>query len=106
MAKSNFRMKFLKTVDDLLRKRDLGREGHIAIFIEPVENDISDIVEKLELNLEKVAIPDDNLWQIPINGKKHPMKKKRDWHYYDIILPGGFGRIFAVYSTKIRKSEY
>lgn len=31
------------------------------------------------------------------NEKKHPMKKKKRWYSYDIILPENGGRIYVIY---------
>lgn len=42
-------------------------------------------------------IPDNNFFYIVIKGKKHPMKKKKRWYSYDIILPENGGRIYVIY---------
>lgn len=105
LGKIKIPQEILKTVDELLKRKDLGKEGCISIFTAPVKRDISDILEALEMDEKQVAIPDDNIWQIPIKGRRHPMKKKREWHFYDIILPLGLGKTYVVYSTKVKKEE-
>lgn len=55
------------------------------------------IKNELNLNCNEVEIPDNNFFYIVIKGKKHPMKKKKRWYSYDIILPENGGRIYVIY---------
>lgn len=56
-----------------------------------------DVLDELNLNCNEVEIPDNNFFYIVIKGKKHPMKKKKRWYSYDIILPENGGRIYVIY---------
>lgn len=90
----------LETADKLLAKKNLGKEGYVAVFMEPMDGFMDSIMEVLGLDIRQVIIPNDDIFQIETRGKKHPMKKNREWFYYDILLPENMGKVYAVYSMK------
>ncbi len=93
----------LKRVEEILDNKDLGKDGYIAILLEPMDDDCTDILEELNLDYTLVTIPDNNFYQITVKGNKHPMKRKRMWNSYDIILPGNRGKVYVIYSMTKRK---
>lgn len=88
----------LNHVEEILDNRDLGREGYIAIILEPTNNDGIDILEELNLDRTVIEIPDDNFFHIKIKGRKHPMKRNKEWYSYDILLNDNRGKIYVIYS--------
>lgn len=89
----------VQRAEKILKLKDLGRDGFIAILFQPIKDDISDILEELNLDSSNVKIPDNNFYEIEVKGKKHPMKNRK-WNSYDILLSENRGRIYAVYSIK------
>lgn len=88
----------LSHMEVILDNRDLGRNGYIAIILEPTNNDDIDIFEELNLDRTTVEIPDDNFYHIVVKGKKHPMKRNRKWYSYDISLSNRQGKVYVIYS--------
>lgn len=96
----------LKRVEGILDNKDLGKEGYIAVILEPVNDDSMEILEELNLDHTLVDIPDNNFYQIAVKGRKHPMKRKRMWNSYDIVLDGSRGKVYVIYSmTRKRLRE-
>ena len=88
----------LNHMEVLLNNRNLGRNGYIAIILEPTNNDGIDILEELNLDRTAVEIPDDNFYHIVVKGKKHPMKRNRKWYSYDISLNDNREKVYVIYS--------
>lgn len=97
MAEYKIPRELLEHVKNILGKNDLGRDGYVAILMNPIRDEEVDIMDELNLNSQEVDIPDNNSFYIIIKGKKHPMKKKKRWYSYDIVLPKNSGRIYAIY---------
>lgn len=96
----------LNRVEGIFSNKDLGKDGYVAIILEPINDDCSDVMEELNLDYTLVEVPDNNYYQIPVKGKKHPMKRKRQWNSYDIVLSENRGKIYVIYSmTKNRLRE-
>ena len=93
----------LNRVEEILNNKDLGKDGYIAIILKPIQDDCSDIMEELNLDYTLVDVPDNNYYQIDVKGKKHHMKKKRRWNSYDIVLSENRGKVYVIYSMKIKR---
>ena len=99
LGKKKIPFEILCRVEQLLKLNNLGKEGYIAIIIQPIKDDVNDILEELNLDYNFIQIPDNNFYQIDVKGKKHPMKKRK-WNSYDILLSENRGRIDVIYSMK------
>lgn len=97
MSKYKIPREILEHLEDILDKKTLGKKGYVAIILNPIKDDEVDVLDELNLNCNEVEIPDNNFFYIVIKGKKHPMKKKKRWYSYDIILPENGGRIYVIY---------
>ncbi|MGF0103561.1 hypothetical protein [Bariatricus sp. SGI.019] len=97
MSKYKIPREILEHVEDILAKKTLGKKGYVSIILNPIKDDEVDVLDELNLNCNEVEIPDNNFFYIVIKGKKHPMKKKKRWYSYDIILPENGGRIYVIY---------
>ena len=73
---------------------------YVILFLKPLRNDLIDILDRLHLYTEEVEYSENNFHTIEVKGKKHPMKKKRIWSWYDISIPAQDRTIFVVYSMK------
>ena len=97
MSKYKIPREILEHVEEILDKKTLGKKGYVSIILNPIKDDEVDVLDELNLNCNEVEIPDNNFFYIVIKGKKHPMKKKKRWYSYDIILPENSGRIYVIY---------
>lgn len=93
-------MEIFERIEELYENKDMGREGYIALWLTVVKSDVSDILEELGIDFEKVYIPDDNLYPIDIKSTEHPLTKEHPWNSYYITLPESRGKIYVVYSTE------
>lgn len=84
----------------ILENSRMGKRDYIALFIEPVKNDTTDILDSLQLYPASVEISDDEFHSIPVKGKTHPMKRKRIWSWYAIQVVKERYRIYVVFSIK------
>lgn len=84
-------------IEEIYDNKDLGREGYIALWMTRVENDVKEILDALGLELDKVDIPDDNLYPIDIKNKEHFLTKECSWNSYYITLHDSRGKIYVVY---------
>lgn len=98
MSEYKIPRELLEHVKNILCKKNLGRDGYVAIIMNPIRDDDVDVLDELNLNRLEIEIPDNNFFYIVIKGKKHPMKKKKRWYSYDIVLPENSGRIYVSYS--------
>lgn len=94
-------MELLCWVEELLENKDLGRSGYIAIILTPIKDDTADVLEELNLDCTMVEIPDNNIYQIDIKNKNHPMNEDRRWCSYDIVFLNNTGKVYAIYSMKV-----
>ena len=97
MSECKIPREILDHMEDILDKKNLGEKGYIAVILNPIRDDNVDILDELNLNTNEIEVPDNNFFYIVIKGKKHPMKKKKRWYSYDIILPENGGRIYVIY---------
>lgn len=99
-------IEILCRLEELFSNKDLGRDGYIALFLEPVKQDVADILEALYLDENYVSIPDNNMHYIDIKDKEHPIHKDRTWLSYDIFLSENRGKIYVVYCQKKKGDGY
>ena len=94
-------LSILRNINPLLKEYKIPRnKDYVILFLNPLRNDLIDILDRLHLYTEEVEYSENNFHTIEVKGKKHPMKKKRIWSWYDISIPTEERTIFVVYSMK------
>lgn len=88
----------LHEIGNILEFEKSNDKDYIALFIKPVKNDTTDILDELQVYPTEMELPDNNFCNIKIKGKKHPMKRKRIWSWFDIVVEKDKRRIFVIYS--------
>lgn len=96
---SGIPMEIFERIEEIYENKDMGRDGFIVLWLTTVKADISEILDELGINFDKVDIPDDNLYPIDIKNKEHPLTKENPWNSYYIILPDCRGKIYVIYPT-------
>ena len=92
----------LHEIGNILEFKKASNKDYVILFLNPLRNDLIDILDRLHLYTEEVEYSENNFHTIKVKGKKHPMKKKRIWSWYDISIPTEERTIFVVYSMKKR----
>ncbi len=90
----------LHEIGNILEFKKASNKDYVTLFLKPLKNDLIDILDRLHLYTEEVEYSENNFHTIEVKGKKHPMKKKRIWSWYDISIPNEERTIFVVYSMK------
>ncbi|KAI4442330.1 hypothetical protein FMM80_22995 [Schaedlerella arabinosiphila] len=90
----------LHEIGNILTFKRNSENDYVVLFLEPIKNDITGILDKLSLYIKEVELSDENIHTIEVEGKKHPMKRNRIWSWYDISVPSENHRIIVVYSMK------
>ena len=92
-------------MEDILNQKNLGKEGYIALLLNPIERDAVDIIDELNLNNKEYDLPEDNYKWIQIRWGKHPMRNNRIWQSYDMILKNENGKVYVIYSLNKRRAK-
>ncbi|MEY8411091.1 hypothetical protein AALB51_07540 [Lachnospiraceae bacterium 62-26] len=90
----------LHEIGYILEFEKASDNDYVTLFLNPLRNDLIEILDRLHLYTEEVEYSENNFHTIEVKGKKHPMKKKRIWSWYDISIPNEERTIFVVYSMK------
>lgn len=90
----------LHEIGYILEFEKASDNDYVTLFLHPLRNDLIEILDRLHLYTEEVEYSENNFHTIEVKGKKHPMKKKRIWSWYDISIPAQDRTIFVVYSMK------
>lgn len=53
-------------MEDILNQKNLGKEGYIALLLNPIERDAVDIIDELNLNNKEYDLLEDNYKWIQI----------------------------------------
>lgn len=92
-------------MEDILNQKNLGKEGYIALLLNPIERDAVDIIDELNLNNKEYDLPEDNYKWIQILWGKHPMRNNRIWQSYGMILKNENGKVYVIYSLHKRRAK-
>lgn len=92
-------------MEDILNQKNLGKEGYIALLLNPIERDAVDIIDELNLNNKEYDLLEDNYKWIQIRWGKHPMRNNRIWQIYDMILKNENGKVYVIYSLNKRRAK-
>lgn len=84
----------LHELGNLLEFECNSKRDYIALFLRPVKNDTSEILDELQIYPAKVKFEDDNFRHIEVKNKK------MIWSWYEIKVEAEERRIFVVYSMK------
>ena len=90
----------LHEIGYILEFEKASDNDYVTLFLNPLLNDLIEILDRLHLYTEEVEYSENNFHTIEVKGKKHPMKKKRIQSWYDISIPAQDRTIFVVYSMK------
>ena len=90
----------LHEIGYILEFEKASDNDYVTLFLNPLRNDLIEILDRLHLYTEEVEYSENNFHTIEVKGKKHPMKMKRIWSWYDISIPTEERTIFVVYSMK------
>ena len=90
----------LHEIGYILEFEKASDNDYVTLFLNPLRNDLIEILDRLHLYTEEVEYSENNFHAIEVKGKKHTMKKKRIWSWYDISIPNEERTIFVVYSMK------
>ena len=90
----------LDKVEMILKDRKLGKSGFVAILLEPVTNDTTNIEDILdcyprklhfEESIEDVSVIDDGKW----------LTKHREWYLDTLKLQNDGSKVYAIYSMTL-----
>lgn len=85
----------LHELGNILEFERSSKSGYIALFLKPIKNDVTEILDELQIYPLRAEFSDDNFYSIKVKGKK-----KRIWSWYDIKIEDDKRRIFVVYHMK------
>ena len=97
LGKYKIPKKVLHKLGTIMEQEFTDRHDYIALFLEPVKNDYTDILDALQIYPMNAVLSEDNFSDIKISNKK-----KRMWCWCDIHIKGESQKMFAVYSIKMK----
>lgn len=92
----------LKTVEAILEEKRLGKKGFIAVFIEPVVDDLTEIEDMINYYPSKLSMSDD-VEGIDVSSNNTWLTKKRSWYMDVCKVKGERSWIYVIYSIRLRK---
>lgn len=92
----------LRTVEVILQEKRLGKKGFIAIFIEPVVDDLVEIEDGINCYPSKLNMCDD-VEGINVSSNNTWMTKKRSWYMDVCKMKGEKSWVYAIYSLRLRE---
>lgn len=92
----------LNRVEAILMVEELGEHGFIAVLIEPVENDITEIED--ELNCYPRVLKDgEDIVDVPVKETNTRMTKGKEWYMDTLKMKGEKSWIYVIYSMTIKR---
>ena len=92
----------LNRVEAILMVKELGEHGFIAVLIEPVENDITEIED--ELNCYPRVLKDgEDIVDVPVKETNTRMTKGKEWYMDTLKMKGEKSWIYVIYSMTIKR---
>ena len=93
----NYRIpkRVLHEMGNIIRFECHRKKDYIALFLKPVENDTTEILDALQVYPVKAEFVDDNLYTIAVKKKKGII-----WSYSEIKVESENQRIFAFYPMR------
>ena len=92
----------LDRIEAILMVKELGEHGFIAVLIEPVENDITEIED--ELNCYPRVLKDgEDIVDVPVKERNTGMTKGKEWYMDTLKMKGEKSWIYVIYSMTIKR---
>ena len=92
----------LDRIEAILMVKELGEHGFIAVLIEPVENDITEIED--ELNCYPRVLKDgEDIADVPVKETNTRMTKGKEWYMDTLKMKGEKSWIYVIYSMTIKR---
>ena len=92
----------LERIEAILMVKELGEHGFIAVLIEPVENDITEIED--ELNCYPRVLKDgEDIVDVPVKETNTRMTKGKEWYMDTLKMKGEKSWIYVIYSMTIKR---
>ena len=92
----------LDRIEAILMVKELGEHGFIAVLIEPVENDTTEIED--ELNCYPRVIKDgEDIVDVPVKETNTRMTKGKEWYMDTLKMKGEKSWIYVIYSMTIKR---
>lgn len=85
----------LHEIGNILEFECSGKKDYIALFLHPIKNDTSEVLDELQIYPLYVKFIDDNFHHIDLKSKK-----KVIWSWYEIKVESERQKIFVVYSMR------
>ena len=97
LKKRKIPQEVLYELEKLLRGGCSSKRDYIALFLKPVKNDDTDIMDELQFYPTKAEFSDDNFYTIAMKGKK-----KLVWSCREVKVESEMRSIFIVYPMRRR----
>lgn len=97
LKKRKIPQEVLYELEKILRDGCSSKRDYIALFLKPVKNDDTDIMDELQLYPTKAEFSDDNFYTIAVKGKK-----KLVWSRCKVKVKSEMRSIFIVYPMRKR----
>lgn len=92
----------LDRIEAILMVKELGEHGFIAVLIEPVENDTTEIED--ELNCYPHVLKDgEDIVDVPVKETNTRMTKGKEWYMDTLKMKGEKSWIYVIYSMTIKR---
>ena len=92
----------LERIEAILMVKELGEHGFIAVLIEPVENDITEIED--ELNCYPRVLKDgEDIVDVPVKETNTRMARGKEWYMDRLKMKGEKSWIYVIYSMTIKR---
>lgn len=92
----------LDRIEAILMVKELGEHGFIAVLIEPVENDTTEIED--ELNCYPRVLKDgEDIVDVPVKETNTRMTKGKEWYMDTLKMKGEKSWIYVIYSMTIKR---
>lgn len=92
----------LERIEAILMVKELGEHGFIAVLIEPVENDTTEIED--ELNCYPRVLKDgEDIVDVPVKETNTRMTKGKEWYMDTLKMKGEKSWIYVIYSMTIKR---
>lgn len=95
LKKRKIPQEVLYELEKILRDGCSSKRDYIALFLKPVKNDDTDIMDELQLYPDKVKFSDTNFDTIKVKGKR-----KLVWSYRELTVHSEIRTIFIVYPMR------
>lgn len=95
----------LKRVYQILKNRNLGRNGYIAIVLKPITDDMIEIKDILDCYPRKFHGGED-IVDVPVNDNKQWLTKGREWYMDILFSKEDKSYVYVIYSMTLKDVEF